>query len=234
MGWNDRMLKIESIAENVKKHLERRIFNGELCPGERIKEQEISSELGVSRPPIREALKALEVEGLITRAPNKGAFVSTITEKDAWEIYTLKIALYDLATQLGFERITDRDIRKWEQVVEKMEQCREMNPPDVMRYQELNKRFHDIMFELAGHEKLRKFTKVLHNQIKRYSSLSLTAKDQHLKESTDYHKAILEALRKRDMELTTRLTRGHIHSGLKIVQQQIALQDLKSEGVAAA
>lgn len=228
------MLKIESIVENVRKHLEGRIFNGELRPGERIKEQEIASSLGISRPPIREALKVLEAEGLITRRPNRGAFVSMITEKDAWEIYTLKTELYDLATKLGFGKITDSDICKWEEVVREMEACLRRNPPDVMRYQDLNQRFHDIMIEISGHERLRKIVQVLHNQVKRFSCLSLTAKDHHLKDSFDYHKAILEALRNRDMTLTSRLTREHILSGLKIVQQQITQQDPKPADPTAA
>jgi DNA-binding transcriptional regulator YhcF (GntR family) len=93
------MLKIQSIVDNVRKYLLGRILHGELHPGQQVKEQEIASSLGISRPPIREALKLLEAEGLIVRKPNRGAFVATITERDAWEIYTLKCSLYEMATR---------------------------------------------------------------------------------------------------------------------------------------
>lgn len=215
------MLKIESIADNARKYLEGRIFRGELHPGQQIKEQEIASFLGISRPPIREALKLLEAEGLITRKPNRGAFVTTITEKDAWEIYILKSDLYELSTRLAFEKISDRDIRLWEETIREMEECANEEPPDIIRYQSLNKRFHDIMIKASGHMRLRKILQIMHNQVKRLSCMSLTNKE-HLDESLYYHKRILEAIKARDITLATRLTREHISQGLAIVQTIIA------------
>ena len=215
------MMRIESMADNVRTHLEELIFQGELRPGQQIKEQFIASSLGISRPPIREALKLLESEGLITRKPNRGAFVTRITERDAWEIYTMKSDLYNLATRLAFDSITDEHIREWEDVVDEMETCVHADPPDLMGYQALNQRFHDIMIDISGHGRLKNTVIRLHNQVRRFSCLSLTGKG-HLEESYSYHKAILKALTERDLDKTMRLTAEHIDRGLTIVQNRIA------------
>ncbi len=214
------MLKIQSIVDNTRKYLESCIFRGDFHPGQQIKEQEVASILGVSRPPVREAMKLLEGEGLIIRKPNRGAFVSMLTEKDAWEIYTLKSDLYELATRLAFEKISGHEIRALEEVIQEMEACTTEEPPDVIRYLELNQRFHDIMIQLSGHQRLRKIVQILHNQVKRFSCMSLMNR-AHLKESLFYHQEILHAVKKRNIASAIEMTHEHIVRGLLIVQEII-------------
>jgi DNA-binding GntR family transcriptional regulator len=211
------MLKIQSIVDNVRKYLLGRILHGELHPGQQVKEQEIASSLGISRPPIREALKLLEAEGLIVRKPNRGAFVATITERDAWEIYTLKCSLYEMATRLAFDKISKGDIQKWEALVTGMETCVSSEPPDVIRYQLLNQQFHDIMFQISGHQRLRKISQMLHHQMNRFSCMSLMNK-AHLNGSLTYHQEIFTAIKNGDMDRTIRITEEHILKGLEIVK----------------
>lgn len=215
------MLQIHSIVDNVRNYLLGRILHGDLHPGQQVKEQEIASSLGISRPPIREALKLLEAEGLIIRKPNRGAFVATITQHDAWEIYTLKCSLYETATRLAFERISDKDIQNWESVVNQMGNCVRRQPPDVIRYQALNKEFHDIMFQISGHQRLQKISQMLHHQMNRFSCVSLMD-EGHLQGSLAYHQQILAAIKEKDMERTVWITREHILKGLEIVQEIIA------------
>jgi len=215
------MLQIHSIVDNVRKYLLGRILHGDLHPGQQVKEQEIASSLGISRPPIREALKLLEAEGLIVRKPNRGAFVATITEHDAWEIYTLKCSLYEMATRLAFAKISQGDIQNWEAVVNEMEKCVLSAPPDVIRYQTLNKEFHDIMFQISGHQRLQKISQMLHHQMNRFSCVSLMD-EAHLKGSLSYHQEIFDAIREGNMERTIQITREHILKGLDIVQEIIA------------
>lgn len=211
------MIKIQSIVDNTRKYLEGCIFRGEFCPGQQIKEQEIASFLGISRPPVREAMKLLEGEGLITRKPNRGAFVTMIDERDAWEIYTLKSDLYELATRLAFEKISDDEILALGEIVTDMEACGMEQPPDVIRYQELNQQFHDLIIRVSGHQRLRKIVQILHNQVMRFSCMSLT-NEVHLKDSLHYHREILTAIQKRDMPSAIELTREHIFRGLQMVQ----------------
>ncbi len=208
------MIRIESISDNVRKYLADCIFKGEFCPGQQIKEQEVASQLGISRPPVREALKLLEGDGLIVRKPNYGAFVTRITKKDAWEIYSLKSVLYGLATELAFPRITKNDIQKWEVLVSEMDRCVGDDPPNILTYQHLHQKFHDLMIDIADHGRLKKFAEMLHNQVKPISARSLVQKG-HLEESLLYHRKILASIKQGDAQLTAELTRDHIFMALE-------------------
>ena len=209
-------MKIKSLVDHTSKYLEDMIIKGKLRPGQRIKEQEVSSQLGISRPPVREAFKILEVEGLIKREPRRGVFVSEVTKNDIWEIYTLKIALYTLAVTLAIDRISDNGIGKLEKIVAQMEVIvQDDSNPDIIRYEELNNLFHETTTILAGHGRLKKMVQSLNNQIKRVSYRSFT-KEGHLKSSCRYHRQILEAIKERDKILAERLTKEHIEKGLEI------------------
>ncbi|HPQ27925.1 MAG TPA: GntR family transcriptional regulator, partial [Desulfobacteraceae bacterium] len=214
------MIKIQSIVDSVRRYLVGCILQGELYPGQQIKEHEIASSLGISRPPIREALKLLEAEGLIVRKPNRGAFVATITESDAWEIYSLKSNLYEMATRLAFEKISKKNLDEWDDILSEMEKCVLSKPPDIIRYESLNKKFHDIMFKISGHQRLRKIAQILHNQVSRFSCMSLM-NESHIRESLMYHQEIVIAIKKGNMDRAIQMTREHISKGLQIVQEII-------------
>ena len=211
------MIKVESISDNVRKYLADCIFKGDFCPGQQIKEQDVASQLGISRPPVREALKLLEGDGLIVRKPNHGAFVTRITKKDAWEIYSLKSVLYGMATELAFSHITPKNIREWEVIVGEMEKCVVADPSDILEYQTLHQKFHDLMIDTAVHGRLKKVAEMLHNQVKRFSSRSLAQK-RHLEESLFYHKKILASIKQGDAQVTVKLTKDHISMALEYIQ----------------
>ncbi len=220
-------IKVESIADEVKKYLERSIFSGKLKPGEQIKEQDLAQSLGISRPPIREAFKILEAEGLLVRRPNRGVFVREIEKKDLWEIYTLKIRLYAMGTELAFENITPTLLKRLEQVVERMEKCCEATPPEIANYQRLNEQFHDMILEASGHERLRKIVATLHNQVKRFSSMSLSNQD-HMTRSCKYHRMILDAIKRGDREAAVQLTEEHV---LQALEMLTTILDHENQGI---
>lgn len=209
-------MKIESLVDHTSKYLEDMIIKGKLRPGQRIKEKEVSSQLGISRPPVREAFKILEAEGLIKREPRRGVLVSEVTKNDIWEVYTLKIALYTLAVSLAIDRISDNGIGKLEKIVARMEViAHDESNPDIIKYEELNNVFHETTTILAGHGRLKKMVQSLNNQIKRVSYRSFT-KAGHLQSSCRYHRQILEAIKARDKILAERLTKEHIERGLEV------------------
>ena len=115
-------MKIESLVDLAKRHIQLWIIKGEYQPGERLKEEEISARLDISRPPVREAFKFLEAEGLVIRKPRRGVFVSEMTAKDVWEAYTLKATLYEMAMELAMDNMT---VRKVAELADDPERARE-------------------------------------------------------------------------------------------------------------
>jgi DNA-binding GntR family transcriptional regulator len=214
-------MKINSIVDHTAKALEEMIIKGKLKPGQKVKEQEISNRLGISRPPLREAFKILEAEGLIRREPRRGVFVSELRDRDMWEIYTLKIALYTLGISLAMDRITNGEAEKLERVVSQMEKIvQSESPPDVMKYEELNNLFHEMTANIAGHARLKKIQQSLNNQIKRIAYRSFGDR-KHLEVSCKYHRRILDAIKAKDKARAEQLTREHILRGLE-VQEKIS------------
>jgi DNA-binding GntR family transcriptional regulator len=208
-------MKIKSIVDHSVKHLGEMIVKGKLKPGQKIKEQEVSTRLGISRPPLREAFKILEAEGLIRREPRRGVFVSELNSDDIWEIYTLKIALYTLAVTLAIDKVTKSDVEKLEKIVGQMEAIAQGNDNrDIIKYEELNNLFHDTTAAIARHGRLRKIQQSLNNQIKRIAYRSFTDPN-HLKASYQYHRKILDAIIAKDKALAEQLTREHILRGLE-------------------
>ncbi|MEN8243844.1 MAG: GntR family transcriptional regulator [Thermodesulfobacteriota bacterium] len=203
-----------SITDLARQYLEKRIFSGELPPGKQIKEDQVAEALEISRPPIREAFKLLEAEGLVIRKPRRGVFVAETTHQDVWEIYTFKAELYTFSIQLGFERFKPADIDAMEKLAAEMKTCVEAEQPDVFLYQELNTRFHDVHVDAAGHQRLKQILKMLHNQIRHFSFHSLSNK-AHLSMNYRFHCRILEAFQKGDLESAIEHSRAHVLDGLK-------------------
>src|SRR5690606_6928498 len=94
-------LESRSLAQQAAEVVRRRILSGEIKPGEKLREEKLAGELGISRPPLREALRLLESEGLLEALPRRGVTVAPLSEKDAWEIATLRSALERTAMELA-------------------------------------------------------------------------------------------------------------------------------------
>jgi DNA-binding GntR family transcriptional regulator len=216
-------MKIESIADIAKRNIQEWVVTGHFQPGKQIKEEEISQRLGISRPPVREALKMLEAAGLVFRKPRRGVFVPEMTEKDMWEVYTLKATLYEMATGLAMDVISEQEISKLETYVKKMEVCVGKEPLDVLRYQDLHKTFHNSIMGIAGNDRLRTFASNLHNQVTPFSYKSLQDKN-HLNSSVRYHREIVNAMKRKDGSLACSLMKEHVLNALDV------LRDMSAQG----
>jgi DNA-binding GntR family transcriptional regulator len=217
-------MNIESIADLASRHVRDWIITGEFQPGQQIKEEEVSHRLHISRPPVREALKMLEIAGLVVRKPRRGVFVPEMTDRDMWEVYTLKATLYEMATDLAMDVITAKEIKKLESFLVKMETCVEKTPLDVLRYQSLHRDFHETIMVLAGNERLRAFASNLDSQVSRFSFSSLQDSD-HVHSSVRYHRQIVNAIKGKNKSLACRLMREHVLNALKVL---INMPDLKA------
>jgi DNA-binding GntR family transcriptional regulator len=206
-------MRVPSITDIVREYIEKSIYTGKFKPGSKVTEAEVAAELKISRPPIREAFKLLEAEGLILRIPRRGVFVAEIGEQDALEIYTLKAELYAFSITLSFDRLTASDISRMGRLVEAMEECVRSDPPRILAYQELNASFHDVPTEAAGHKRLKHMLERLHNQIRYFSYQTLSDRD-HIESSCHYHRKICEAFMCGDLGETARLSREHVLAAL--------------------
>ena len=124
--------------------LRQAILRGELKPGERLMEIQLANKLGVSRTPIREAIRKLELEGLVLMIPRKGAEVAEITEKSLRDVLEVRRALEELSVQLACEKITKEEIRELERVAKEFQQV--VKSSDITEIAEVDVRFHDIIY----------------------------------------------------------------------------------------
>ena len=216
-------MKIESIVDQAERYIREWVVTGKFKPGQQIKEEEISQRLGVSRPPVREALKMLEAAGLVIRKPRRGVFVPEMTEKDMWEVYTLKATLYEMATALTMDVISEQEIKKLEFAVGKMELCVAKDPVDLLRYQELHKSFHNNIMVIAGNDRLKTFASILHNQVTPFSYKSLQNKN-HLNSSVRYHREIVNAIKEKDRSLACSLMKEHVLNALDVLLDMSAIR----------
>ena len=216
-------MKIESIVDQAERNIREWVVTGKFKPGQQIKEDEISRRLGVSRPPVREALKMLEATGLVIRKPRRGVFVPEMTEKDMWEVYTLKAALYEMATAMAMDVISEQEIKRLESTVGKMELCVEKDPIDLLRYQDFHKAFHNNIMVIAGNDRLKTFASILHNQVTPFSYKSLQNKN-HLNSSVRYHREIVNAIKEKDRSLACRLMKEHVLNALDVLLDMSAIR----------
>ncbi len=206
-------MKVKSLTDLTRDHIENLIVTNEFQPGQQLKEDDIAERLGVSRPPIREALKALEAQGLVVRKPRRGAFVPEMTEADVREIYMLKASLYSLATSLAMDRFSDRHRKTLCAIVHRMSQAAGTDECDILKYQKIHQKFHVMIMEVAGNQRLLNFASNLHKQIRRFSYQTLHYRE-HLDASCAYHEQILQKILENDKENACRLMTDHVMNAM--------------------
>ena len=227
-------MKIQSVVDVLTADLRQKIIRGVLTSGQRIKEIDVAREFNTSRPPIRESFKILESEGLITIRPRRGAFVSEITQKDIWEIYTVYAALTDLAIELAIEKASTEDIRKLEYFVVKMEEGLHQEPEDVEKYHKYHRMFHENILQIAENNRLMKICISLNNQTLKFSKIIFSNKEYRMA-SFQNHKEILETIRMKNKDQAKRVSYDHVMEGMKNLQgifqeSKTEAGDLRSNG----
>ncbi|MEH6823804.1 MAG: GntR family transcriptional regulator [Motiliproteus sp.] len=188
-------LRRRSLHEEIADHLRTMIIEGELAEGQRIDETALCGELDISRTPMREALKVLHSEGLVSIEPNRGARVATLTEQEFYELFEVISGLERSAAELAAERATDADLKRLQQLQTKMEN--HYNKEDRHSYFLVNQEIHRTIVAMAKNETL----EILHNQLLnkasrgRYIAIGF---DTRWKEALDEHQQLLEALKARN------------------------------------
>ncbi len=206
-----------SLRGRVFNKLREDILSGVYQENEELKENTIGTELGVSRTPVREALRQLELEGLVTMIPNKGAYVTGITQKDIHDIYVIRSYLEGLCARWACEHITDAQIEALEEVLYLSEfHARRSHYEQLV---ELDNKFHELIYRASGSKILDHVLSDFHHYVERVRKITLAAPDR-AKKSSQEHAAILDAIRQRDGQLAEALAHEHIINTIKNISEK--------------
>lgn len=183
------------------------ILSGKYEEHEELKEVAIGEELGVSRTPVREAFRQLELEGLIQIIPNKGAYVTGITEKDVQDIYMIRSLLEGLCARWATEHITKEQMEEMEENIYLAKFHAQKGHLDQLA--ELDNRFHDIMYEACNSKMLEHQLKDFHQYVLRVRKKTLNNANRGPK-SNEEHEQIMEAIKAGDADLAEKLANQHM------------------------
>lgn len=207
-----------SLHANVYRKIEEAILDGSLRPGDALIEQKLSETLGVSRTPVREALRQLELQGMVKNIPNRGCFVVGFSKKDILDMYAIRIRIESLAARWAAENITPDELGKLQEIVDL--QTFYVERGDTLQVWSLDNRFHDLIFTACRSRMLRDTLSSLHRHIQRSRELSVkTAGRAAL--SVNEHRKILEAIAAHDADLAEACTSRHIAMAMKNVSDHI-------------
>ena len=192
--------------------LRQAIITGEFAPGERLMEIALANRLGVSRTPVREAIRKLELEGLVVMIPRKGAEVAKITEKDLRDVLEVRSSLEELAAELATERMNDEIKAKLEKALQNFKEAIESENNAAIADRDVE--FHDVIFEATGNARLIQIISNLREQIYRYRL-------EYVKD-TEYHVTLL----KEHQELVKAMSEGKKEEARKIMKKHIDNQEM--------
>ena len=198
------------------------ILKGDLKPGERLMELQLASKLGVSRTPIREAIRMLEQEGLAVTTPRKGAEVAKMTLKDMEDVLEIRDSLDELAVRIACQKISDEQLKQLEDMKELFEKSTQTG--NVKKIAEADVTFHDVIYEATGNPKLVTLLNNLREQVYRY-------RVEYIKDPKNYptliaeHEAILESLKNRDVKNAVEAMHVHVANQAEAVKTVIQEQE---------
>jgi DNA-binding GntR family transcriptional regulator len=194
-----RPLKPKTLKDEVVTTLRKAIVDGDLQPGQHLKEVDIAKQLSVSRSPVREAFRQLEQEGLIVSIPNQGSFVQRFDAQDIREIFSLRAALEGLACDIIIKHdlLKASDYAQLERLLK--EQKKAIKARDYERLAELDIAFHEFICQKAGSERLEKMWQSLRGQMQVLFSIRFQAKQDYVSQTVSSdHTDLLKALRQGD------------------------------------
>lgn len=204
------------LREIVFESIRGAIISGVLKPEERLMEVQLAEKLGVSRTPIREAIRKLELEGLVIMIPRKGAYVADLSVKDITDVLEIRAALEGLASSLAALRITESEIEELNLTAQRFHQAIEADDFDGIVQMDIE--FHERIFKAARNEKLLQINNNLREQVQRFRIIYIK-KSNKSKELVKEHFEIAEAISNRNVEMAERIARKHIENAEKYMME---------------
>lgn len=211
-------INTKSIREQVTDILRMRIINGELKPGDRISERDISRELNISTTPIKEAIRGLETAGLLITLPRKGTMVSEFAKQNLSQQSTLRSALEGVAANLAARNMDKDACERLKTSLDEVEKL--LDRDDIKELESCNKDFHEAITNYSNNPYLIQLIETQRSFNQGFRHGGLRDKSGR-KQSLDEHRAILEAIERQDSELAETLMRNHIRRSAVYVLENI-------------
>lgn len=209
------MKRPQTVAEQIANTLREAIAGGALRADTVLRQDELAARFGFSRMPIRDALRQLEAEGLVSIHPTRGAFVAKMDSVEIAEIYAVRDLLEVEALRLSCPRLTGENLNEAEATLEQIDA-----EPDVGRWGVLNRQFHLLLYGGCGNARLLGLIEAQHNAADRYVRILLSSLDYRVQSQLE-HRAILAACRKRDSKRATAQLSAHLREGSKTLVASI-------------
>ena len=214
-GWQIAESSIpRTVKDTLVEKLREEIVRGDLVPGQYLRLADITMRFDVSAMPVREALRDLEAEGLVTIYPHRGAVVTQLSVDDLIDIYETRALLEEMATRLAVPRLTDAILAELTSIVDEMDS----HLGDVVSLVRLNHQFHLTLYAASGRRHLCELTRVLRYRTQHYLRAFVNELGRMPRAQVE-HRAILEACRQGDAERAASLVREHVRIvGLAIIE----------------
>ncbi|MGX8796489.1 GntR family transcriptional regulator [Fusibacter sp. JL298sf-3] len=219
MDLFDQKKENKSLTSLIFEQIREDILNGRYANGDKLVEIKLAEELGVSRTPVREALKQLELDGLVENIPNRGVVVNGISKGDIDDILTMRLCIEGLVGQWAAERISDEEIKTLEEIYDLMEFYTLKN--DVDKIFELNTKFHETLYHATKSRYLESVLKDFQLFIRPARNNSLKTEGR-LSDALKEHEAILSGLKHNNPEQTRMALTYHIQKSNANIKKEMA------------
>ena len=211
--------KNKSMREKVYDTLKQMIIDGVIKPGERIIETEYSNKFQISRTPIREAIRMLELEGLVESQTTGGIIVKTLTREEISEIYKIRIALESLIIEEIIKKINNQDIKKLEKVLKNTKKAFEVK--DIEKVFSLFTEFNQILYDIASLPKVTGMINNINLYLKRFRKLSIDNPSRK-EEAFEDHVQILEAIKNKELSTAISINRMHLEKSMNFILSKLS------------
>lgn len=211
--------KNKSMREKVYDTLKQMIIDGVIKPGERIIETEYSNKFQISRTPIREAIRMLELEGLVESQTTGGVIVKTLTREEISEIYKIRIALESLIIEEIIKKINNQDIKKLEKVLKNTKKAFEIK--DIEKVFSLFTEFNQILYDIASLPKVTGMINNINLYLKRFRKLSIDNPSRK-EEAFEDHIQILEAIKNKELSTAISINRMHLEKSMNFILSKLS------------
>jgi DNA-binding GntR family transcriptional regulator len=213
-----RFARRKSLHEEVYDSLRKSILHGKLEGGQRLIEEQLAFQIGISRTPVREAFHKLERDDLVTRLSKGGFAVRKFTREDVEEVFGIRIALESYAAYLTTLHISPEKLSLLEEKIEETEKA--LKSEDRDKVIQLHTEFHDLLYKSCRSKKLIEMIGNFRDYFYRYRS-PLLKTERGVNESMEGHRQMLEAMKKKNPRLVERLVRKHLERGRELVIKEV-------------